>query len=332
MNALVCITRLFPLWAAFCAFIAYLYPDLFIGFKPYMAQILMLIMLTMGVTLHIDDFSRVLKHPKPIAAGLVLHYLVMPLAAWLIASLLHMPAELQAGMVLVGCVASGTASNVMVFLAKGDIALSVTISVFSTLLGVIATPILAHFYLTSTIQLAIVPLLIEIIQIVIIPVTIGLIINHFAHKTVKKVAPFLPLISMCLILFALSTVVALSVQSFNHLNINDYNSVNPINYSPLRIGLLVFLGVILHNGIGLLSGYWGGRLLGFDKAVCRTLAFEVGMQNSGLAAVLGLNFISNLAALPGAIFSIWHNISGAILASYWSGKNISSKKTKSNSK
>lgn len=319
MISLVSITRLFPLWAAFCAFIAYCYPGIFIGFKPYMAELLMLIMLAMGVTLQFEDFSRVLKRPLPIAAGLVLHYLVMPLAAWMIARVLHMPAEIQAGMVLVGCVASGTASNVMVFLAKGDVALSVTISVFSTLVGVIATPLLAHLYIDSAVQVSIAGLVKEIIEIVILPIAVGLLLNRFAHGAVKKALPVLPLFSMCLILVALSTVMALSQDQFSRLSLTDYG------YTRAQLGGLVIIGVILHNAIGLLSGYWGGRLLGFDQSVCRTLAFEVGMQNSGLAAVLGLNFISPLAALPGAFFSVWHNISGALLASFWSTKSIKSK-------
>ncbi|MDF7675716.1 bile acid:sodium symporter family protein [Neisseriaceae bacterium ESL0693] len=316
MISLVSITRLFPLWAAFCAFIAYYHPSVFIGFKPYMAQLLMLIMLAMGVTLHIDDFSRVLRRPVPVAAGLALHYLVMPLAAWIIARILHMPPELQAGMVLVGCVASGTASNVMVFLAKGDVALSVTISVCSTLIGVVATPLLTHFYIASSIHVPIESILIEIIQIVILPITAGLLLNRFAHKAVKNVLPLLPLFSMCLILLALSTVVALSQHSLNDLYATD------TAYTPIQLGWMTVLGVLLHNAIGLLSGYWGGRLLGFDKSICRTLAFEVGMQNSGLAAVLGLKFVSALAALPAAFFSVWHNISGALLAGFWSDKAV----------
>lgn len=314
MISLALITRLFPLWAAFCAFAAYFYPSALIGFKPYVAQILMLIMLAMGVTLRFDDFTRVLKRPVPIAAGLGLHYLVMPLAAWVIARLLHMPPELQAGMILVGCVASGTASNVMVFLAKGDVALSVTISVCSTLIGVIATPLLAHVYIASTIDVPIMSMLTEIIQIVILPITAGLILNRFAHSAVQRVLPLLPLISMCLILLALSIVVALSQHSFSQV------TAAHSDYGASRLAWMIFLGVMLHNAVGLFSGYWGGRLLGFDKSICRTLAFEVGMQNSGLAAVLSLKFVSALAALPGAVFSVWHNISGALLAGFWSDK------------
>lgn len=298
------ITRLFPLWAALIAFWAYQMPTGFVGFKPHVAQFLMLIMFTMGVTLRVQDFTRVLQRPAPIIAGLGLHYLIMPLAAWAIAHALGMSPELQAGMVLVGSVASGTASNVMVFLSKGDVALSVTISACSTLIGVVATPLLARLYISADIQVPVMGLLVEILEIVALPIMVGLLVNHFCHAAVEKLTHYLPLLSMVCILTVLGTVVALSHDSIT------------------SVGYVVVIGVMLHNLIGLLGGYWGGRLLGFDKSVCRTLALEVGMQNSGLAATLGTKFFTPMAALPGAIFSVWHNISGSLLAGYWSGKPI----------
>lgn len=296
------ITRLFPLWAALCSIYAYFQPDLFVPLKPYISEMLMLIMLSMGMTLKIDDFTRIFKRPLPIAAGIFLHYLIMPLAAWGIAKMLNMPAELQAGMVLVGCVASGTASNVMVFLSKGDVALSVTISALSTVVGIFATPILARMYIAATIDVPVAHMLKEIVLIVALPIALGITINYFIPQQVKRMIPWLPLITMCIIIVVLSTVVSLSS-----------NKITSETF-------IVIIGVMLHNGIGLLGGYWGGRLCGFDKSVCRTLALEVGMQNSGLAAVLGTKFFTPLAALPGAIFSLWHNISGSFLAGYWSGK------------
>ena len=296
------ITRLFPLWAALLAVIAYSAPSAFLGFKPHIAQLLMLIMFSMGVTLRVSDFSRVLQRPAPIAAGLFLHYLIMPLAAWLIAKALHMPPELTAGMVLVGSVASGTSSNVMIFLAKGDVALSVTISALSTLVGIVATPLLARLYIAADIDVPVSALLMEIAQIVILPIGLGLLLNHFFHDKIKRIERVLPIISMVAILLVLSTVVAISRNSI------------------ASVGGVVIVGVIAHNLIGYLGGYWGGRLLGFDKSICRTLAIEVGMQNSGLAASLGAKFFSPMAALPGAIFSVWHNISGSLLASYWSSR------------
>lgn len=296
------ITRLFPLWAALCSIFAYLNPAVFAPLKPYISEMLMLVMLSMGMTLKIADFTRVLKRPAPIVAGIGLHYLIMPLAAWLIARLLNMSPELQAGMVLVGCVASGTASNVMVFLSKGDVALSVTISALSTVVGIFATPLLAKLYIAASIAVPVVNMLKEILLIVALPIAIGVGINYFIPQQVKKIVPSLPLITMCVIILVLATVVSLSSDKIG-----------------IEIAIVVF-GVILPNGLGLIGGYWGGRLFGFDKSICRTLALEVGMQNSGLAAVLGTNFFGPMAAIPGAIFSLWHNISGSFLAGYWSTK------------
>jgi BASS family bile acid:Na+ symporter len=205
-------------------------------------------------------------------------------------------------MVLVGSVASGTASNVMIYLARGDVALSVTISALSTLVGVFATPLLTRLYVDASIAVDVHGMLMSILEIVALPIVVGLAINHLFGKLVRKVEPLLPLVSMIAILLIISAVVGGTQKSI------------------ASVGLVVMLGVVLHNGIGLLGGYWGGRLLGFDEAVCRTLAIEVGMQNSGLAATLGKLYFSPLAALPGALFSVWHNLSGSLLAGYWAGR------------
>jgi len=284
---LATLTRLFPLWAVLLSVAAYYSPTTFLGIGPWVAYLLMLIMFGMGVTLNINDFKRVLTRPAPVLAGTFLHYLVMPLAAWALAKLFNMPPDLAAGMILVGSVASGTASNVMIYLAKGDVALSVTISSVSALVGVFATPLLTRFYVDTHIQVDVAGMLLSIIRIVVIPIGLGLIIHHTFNGLVRRVEPYLPAFSMVCILLIISAVVA---------------------------------AVMLHNAIGLLGGYWGGKLFGFDESTCRTLALEVGMQNSGLAATLGKLYFSPLAALPGALFSVWHNLSGSLLAGYWSGK------------
>ncbi|HKR41840.1 MAG TPA: bile acid:sodium symporter family protein [Paraburkholderia sp.] len=296
------ITRLFPLWAVLVSLLAYFDPGLVAPIAPHVTTLLMIIMLSMGVTLSFADFQRVFTRPAPVAAGIFLHYLVMPLAAWAIAKVLHMPPDLTAGMVLVGSVASGTASNVMIYLARGDVALSVTISALSTLVGVFATPLLTRLYVDASIVVDVHGMLMSILQIVGLPIAIGLVVNRLAGSLVRRVEPVLPLVSMVSILAIIAAVVG------------------GTHASIATVGPLVALGVVLHNGIGLLGGYWGGRLLGFDESVCRTLAIEVGMQNSGLAATLGKLYFSPLAALPGALFSVWHNLSGSVLAGYWAGK------------
>ncbi|MBE5253363.1 ketopantoate/pantoate/pantothenate transporter PanS [Mixta mediterraneensis] len=304
---LATLTRLFPLWAVLLSVAAYATPNTFLGIGPWVTYLLMLIMFGMGVTLNIDDFKRVLVRPAPVIAVTFLHYLVMPLAAWGLAKLFHMPSDLAAGMILVGSVASGTASNVMIYLAKGDVALSVTISSVSALVGVFATPLLTRFYVDTHIQVDVVGMLLSIVKIVVIPIGLGLIIHHAMNSVVRRVEPYLPAFSMVCILLIISAVVAGS-QGFIG-----------------SVGLMVIAAVILHNAIGLLGGYWGGKLFGFDESTCRTLALEVGMQNSGLAATLGKLYFSPLAALPGALFSVWHNLSGSLLAGYWSGKPIKKK-------
>ena len=176
------LTRLFPLWALLLSVLAYFTPATFTPIGPWVATLLMLIMFGMGVHLKIDDFKRVLSRPAPVLAGTFLHYLVMPFAAWLLALIFHMPPELSAGMVLVGSVASGTASNVMIYLAKGDVALSVTISSVSTLVGVIATPLLTRLYVDAHIQVDVWGMLLSIMQIVVIPIGLGLIVHRICRR------------------------------------------------------------------------------------------------------------------------------------------------------
>ncbi len=296
------LSRLFPLWAALAAVAAYLAPDAFRPLLPWVTDLLTLVMFGLGVTLTVADFRRVVTRPAPVVAGVVVHYLVMPFAAWGIAHALRMPPDLTTGMILVGSVASGTGSTLMVFLAGGDVALSVTIAAMSTLVGIVATPLLVRFYVDASVPVDVVGLLRSIVQIVALPVGLGLLLNRFAPRIVKRVEPALPFVSMGAILLIIGAVVAGSQGSI------------------AAVGPLVLLAVVLHNGLGLLGGYWGGRLLGFDESTCRTLALEVGMQNSGLAAALGKLYFSPLAALPGALFSVWHNLSGSLLAGYWSGR------------
>jgi len=296
------VTRLFPLWALLFAAAAFFSPATFKPILPHVTLLLGIIMFAMGVTLTPADFRRVAREPGPVAAGIVLHYIIMPLAAFVIARMLGLSSQLAVGMVLVGSVASGTSSTVMVYLAGGDVALSVTISAVSTLVGVVATPLLVRLYVAHGIEVNTLGLLISIARIVLLPVALGVIVNVLAHQAVRRVEPLLPLVSMLSILLIIAAVVGATAGAI------------------ASVGPIVLLAVVLHNATGYLGGYWGGRLLGFPESICRTLAFEIGMQNSGLAAALGKLYFSPLAALPGAIFSVWHNISGSLLAGYWNGR------------
>lgn len=312
VQSLISLTRLFPLWAILCAIFAYFSPNVFLPVSPYTSQLLMFVMFTMGVTLSIDDFKRVVTKPKAVIICTLLHYIVMPLTALILSKLFTMRPELLVGMVLVGSVASGTASNVMIYLAKGDVALSVTISSVSTLVGVVVTPILTLLLVGTTIEVPVWKMLVHIIQIVLIPIVLGLMVHHFLYSVVKKCERFLPLLSMLCILLIICIVVA-----------GSHDRI-------AQVGITVIFAVIIHNGIGLLGGYWGGRLFGFDESTCRTMSLEVGMQNSALAATLGNTYFSALSALPAAVFSVWHNISGSLLAGYWQGKPVKNKQKANN--
>jgi BASS family bile acid:Na+ symporter len=184
----------------------------------------------------------------------------------------------------------------MVYVARADVALSVTIGALSTLLGIVATPLLAWLYVAKGVQLDVLGLLRSILVIVALPVCLGVAANRVIGGGWKRA---LPVLSMLCVVLIIGVVVASSRGSL------------------ARLGPSVLVGVVLHNGLGLLGGYWGGRALGFDGATCRTLAFEVGMQNSGLAATLARIYVSPAAALPGAVFSVWHNLSGSTLAAFW---------------
>lgn len=290
---------LFPVWALILSIIAYLFPHLFSPLSGSISYLLMGIMLCMGMTLGSGDFIRAVKNPRIIALGIGLQFFIMPLSALLIARAFALSDELTAGMLLVGSVSGGTASNLITYLARGDVALSITMTTVSTLLSVIATPLLTDLYLGHTLDVPVAQMLLSILNIVLFPVMGGVLLNRYLSRRIETIEPLLGTLSMVLILLIIAIVVAL-----NHDNIG-------------RVGLLIVSAVILHNSIGLISGYTLTALFGYDEKIRRTVAIEVGMQNSGLAVALALQYFSAASALPGALFSIWHNISGALLAGYW---------------
>lgn len=294
------ITILFPLWAILFSIIAYLQPSLVIGFKSWIIPLLILIMFCMGITLKISDFKRVLKRPKIIALTVFLQFLIMPLSAFVISKLFNLSDELLVGMVLVGAVSGGTASNVIAYLAKADVALSITMTICSTLLSIIVTPYLTLFYVGQTVPVPALSMLLSILKIVFIPVVIGIILNHFFHKYIEKRHDIFALFSIIAIVFIIGIIIGLNESKIS------------------TIALSLMLAIACHNISGLIGGYYVAKLFGYDKKECKTVAIEVGMQNSGLAVVLAMKYFTPLSALPGAIFSIWHNISGSVLAGIWS--------------
>ena len=293
------INALFPIWAILLSFLAYLKPEFFTPHKENISLLLSTIMFFMGVTLHLDDFTRVLKQPKAIFIAVALKFICMPLAAILISKILNLSTELYVGMVLVGVVSGGTAANVISYLAKGDVALSITITLSTTVLAIVLTPLLTLLYVGQSVPVPVSDMLISIVQIVALPVVFGVTVNYFLHTLIKRYESYFAMLSMITIVFVIAIIVAL-----NQGNISS-------------IGFLTVVAIILHNGIGLASGYFGARWFGYNHTVCKTIAIDVGMQNSGLAVALAMKYFTPLSALPGAIFSIWHNISGALLAGFW---------------
>jgi BASS family bile acid:Na+ symporter len=298
--SLIRITQLFPLWAIVFSVLAWLQPTLFSPFKSWIVPLLSVVMFGMGLTLHVADFKRALKMPRLIASGIALQYSVMPASAFIISVVFGLDPVLTAGMVLVGASPGGTASNVICYLARGNVALSITLTAVSTMLAVILTPLLALLLVDASIQVQAAKMLLSILYMVIIPVSLGVMLNQTAGKRLQPVSHVFPLISVTAIVFIIAIIVS--------LNADNIGQIGP--------GLL--LAVLLHNGAGLFIGYTASRLLGYQPAECRTLAIEVGMQNSGLAVALAIKYFTATAALPGAIFSIWHNLSGSILAGFWS--------------
>jgi BASS family bile acid:Na+ symporter len=294
------VTRLFPLWALFGCALAYLWPPPFVAARPAIVPLLALVMFGMGLTLTFENFREVLRRPGLVSLGVGLQFLFMPFIGWLLVRLMELPAALAAGVILVGSCPGGTASNVVCYLARGDVALSITLTASSTLLAVVATPFLTWWYVGQTVPVPVLELLLSIAKMVLIPVLAGLLINRYLHHRLARVQVWFPLLSMAAIVVIIAIIVA-------------------INRDQLpRVGALLGLAVVLHNLAGLSSGYLLPRLLGRSPRECRTLSIEVGMQNSGLAVALASQYFSAAAALPGALFSLWHNLSGSWLAAIWS--------------
>lgn len=267
------------------------------------------VMFGMGLTLKPSDFKPVLMRPKDIIIGELAQFIVMPLVAWLLCRLLQLPTELALGVILVGCCPGGTASNVICYLAKGDIALSVAMTGVSTLLAPIVTPALVYMLAGKEVAVDMIGMFLSIVQVVIVPIVLGLAVNKYLSMFTEKVTPLLPMVST----LAIAAIIGIIV---------SHNSTNILSCS-----LLVGVAVILHNVLGLTLGYVAGRLLGLPHDKRTAISIEVGMQNSGLATSLAATHFAMfpLAAVPGAIFSTWHNFSGSIAASVFRKLNNSVK-------
>ncbi|MEY2354108.1 bile acid:sodium symporter family protein [Lysinibacillus capsici] len=294
--------KYFAIWVICIAVIAFIAPEPFLIFGGYITILLGIVMFGMGLTLKAVDFKLVITNPVPVIIGVCAQYVIMPLSAFLIAYIMNLPAELAAGLVLLGSVPGGTASNVMVYLAKGNVPLSITMTSFSTLLAPIATPFILLLLAGKWMPVDPIAMFTSIIQVIIIPIILGIVIRRVVPQIVEKSINVIPLISVVAIMIIVSAVVAGNVDTI------------------ASAGSIIFAAVVLHNAFGLLFGYITARVLGFDESNRRAISIEVGMQNSGLGVALATAHFGPLAALPSVLGAVWHNISGPILATYWSKK------------
>ena len=298
------ITRFFILWIILFSAVAYFFPSVFEDLGFLIVPMLAVIMFAMGITLRIDDFRRVFLRPLEILVGVCAQYVVMPLLGFLLALAFGINPLIAVGIVLVGSCPGGTASNVITYLARGDLALSVTLTSVSTLLCPFLLPALMYIYAGRWIDVPVGDLFISALQIVLLPVLFGVVLRKLLGRKSETVLPFLPSVSSLVIAFVVGIVVALNAESIR------------------TIGAVVFLVVVIHNALGLTCGYLIAKALGFRESSARAISVEVGMQNSGLAAALSQLHFGYLSALPAALFSIWHNISGGVIASLWRNSNV----------
>ena len=287
------------------AVVSMVMPEWFVWIDTWTINPLLgVIMFGMGMTLSPQDFRVVLSRPKDILVGCAAQFSIMPTLAWLLAKTFSLPPELALGVMLVGCCPGGTASNVITYLAKGDLALSVGMTAMSTVLAPLLTPLLVWVMAGTFVNVDTVGMLLSIVYVVIAPIVTGFLIQHYLPKLTSRVFPYLPAFSSLVIALVVVIVVSHNADRL------------------LTAGLLVIVVVMLHNLCGLALGYAVGRLLRLSHKKRTAISIEVGMQNSGLASSLAnLHFaMYPMATIPGAVFSVWHNISGALVAKLYSMK------------
>ena len=287
------------------ALLALTFPNVLQQIRPTCINYLLgVVMFGMGLTLNLNDFKIVFSRPKDVIIGCLAQFTIMPLLAWGLATVFQLDEALALGVVLVGCCPGGTASNVITYLAKGDLALSVGMTGVSTLLAPLLTPLLTWALAGKTVDVDVAGMLLSILWVVILPIVVGLIVKWLWPKFTEKATDYLPAISTIAIALIVAIVIAANANKL------------------MAGGLIIVVVVMLHNLCGLSLGYLIGRMLGLSEPKKRAISIEVGMQNSGLASSLAtIHFAAYpLATIPGAIFSVWHNISGAMVAYFYRKK------------
>lgn len=308
MSAILCfsqfVQKTFALWVVIFAFLALCFPSAFVWMKAYIPWVLGIIMLGMGMTMTLDDFKGVLQNPKAVVIGVIAQFVIMPGLAYLLCQLFQLPAEIAVGVILVGCCPGGTASNVIAYMAKANTALSVACTTVSTFLAPILTPAIFYVLASQWIPIDAGSMFIDILKVVIFPIIIGVVLRSLFKQKTEQYIQVMPLISVIAIVAIVAAIIAASKASI------------------LQSGLLILVVVMLHNSLGFFVGYWASRLFKLSYPDAKAVAIEVGMQNSGLGVTLAaIHFAASpITAVPSAIFSLWHNISGPALATYWAAQ------------
>lgn len=303
----------FTIWVFAAVAVGLYYPHYFqqVGnfkFTSLIVPLIQLIMFSMGTEMSLKDFEGVVKTPKAVVIGLISHFTIMPLVGVALAKGFGFPPEIAAGVILMGSVPSGVTSNVLAFIAKANMPLSVTIAAISTLVAPVMTPFLMKILAGQYVEIDFVKMMLHVVQIIIVPIVLGLIVNKIIRNGVKWLQNIMPIISMCGVLMMLIVIVSSGRDSL------------------LKIGPLLFIASIIHHSTGYLLGYFSGRLVGLDERSCRTISLEVGMQNGGLAAGIALQ-MGKIATvgLASAIAVPWMTISGSMLANWWRNKTVKEK-------
>ena len=278
--------------------IAFFWRDGFAWTTSYTSVFLGVAMFGMGLTIKMDDFKRVFSRPKEILIGFVAQYTIMPVIAWILCQVMQLPTDLALGVILVGCCPGGTASNVITYIAGGDVALSVGMTITSTLAAPIVTPLLVYVLAGAWVEVSFWAMVLSVVKVILVPVLLGILLRTLAGDHVDKVSDVMPLISVVAIVMIIGGIVAINAEKI------------------LSCGVLVLGVVAIHNFCGMMLGLLAAKIFHVEYTRTTAIAIEVGMQNSGLAVSLAAaNFAANpLATLPGAIFSVWHNIAGSIFA------------------
>jgi len=292
-------TKLLVVWTLLAVAIGYFYPPALTIFKPYLDYMFMFTMLGIGFVLNPEDFLPILKKPQMPLLGTFTQFAIMPAAAFLVAKLFKLPDELALGLVIAGSVPGAMASNVISYLAKADVALSIAITTTSTFLAPVLTPLFTKIFANTFMHVDFWAMFRSILLMVVVPLAVGMTIKHYFRKQIEKIIDFFPALSTLFIAFICGLIVALNKDKL------------------ANITLLIFAAIFILNAIGLSAGYFGGKVYGFTENRRRTLALEVGMQNAGLGAVLALKHFSAAAALPSALFATWCVITASILAGIW---------------